>query len=95
MKNFDEIYDNMSGIFSKIENIMGYIYQDLQLDPNNEKNCELLQQLGEAALKVLDTQRELVETNAFGEISGSLISNIDSKALALTTALSQTNQKKR
>ena len=42
MEKFDLIYDDMSNIYSELENIMGEIYQEINVNPNNDKNNLLL-----------------------------------------------------
>ena len=89
MEKFGTMYDNMTGIYSELENIMGSIYQELQVDPTNGKNADLLQGVGSVALKVLSSQRDLVEMYGDKDLKASLINNIDSKAMTLSTALEQ------
>ena len=95
MERFDKMYDGLSGAYSELENIMGSVYEELQLDPTNEKNANLLQGLGSVALKVLSSQRELVENYGDKDLKDSLLSNIDSKTIALSNALSQDRNRTR
>jgi len=95
MERFGRTYDGLSGVYSELENIMGSVYEELQLDPSNERNANLLQGLGSVALKVLSSQRELVENYGDKDLKDSLLSNIDSKTIALSNALSQDRNRTR
>lgn len=95
MERFGKTYDGLSGVYSELENIMGSVYEELQLDPANERNANLLQGLGSVALKVLSSQRELVESYGDKDLKDSLLSNIDSKTIALSNALSQDRNRTR
>lgn len=35
MEKFDAIYDNLSGLYSEIESMMGSVYEELQAEPTN------------------------------------------------------------
>lgn len=94
MERFDTMYDNLSGIYSELESMMGSIYEELQSDPTNIDKANFLQGLGNVALKILSTQRDLVEEFSDRDVKDILISNIDNKASVLTTALAQSNNRK-
>lgn len=95
MEKFDNTYDSLSGVYSELENIMSNIYRELQIDPTNEKNMNLLQGLGSVALKVINSQKELVESYGDKEIKESLLLNLDAKEISLSSALVQNINKTR
>jgi hypothetical protein len=95
MERFDSIYDSLSGVYSELESMMGSIYGELQIDPTDEKNVNLLQGLGSIALKVISSQKGLVESYGDKELRDSLLSNLDAKATALSSALAQDRNKTR
>ncbi len=93
MENFDHVYDNLTSVYSEIEKIMGEVYEDIQLN-HNERDILMLQKLGSVALKTLSTQKDLIQRYGDKELSYSLLSNIDSKAMSLSRALDQNNDLK-
>ena len=43
MDKFGRVYDNLSSIYSELEDIMGSLYDELQSDPMNMEKANLLQ----------------------------------------------------
>lgn len=95
MERFNNMYDSLSDVYLELENIMGSIYGELQIDPTNERNINLLQELGNVALKVIYSQKGLVENYGDKEIKDSLLTNLDAKEETLSSALAQNKNKTR
>lgn len=93
MEGFDNMYDSLSVAYSELENIMSSIYGELQMDPANEKNMNLLQGLGSVALNVINSQKGLVESYGDKGIKESLLLNLDAKEETLLSALAQSKNK--
>jgi len=83
--------DNLSPIYSDIEQIMVSVYKDIQLNPDDEKNINLLEGLGVVATKVIRSQKNLVEIYESADFKDIILSNLEEKEIALKNALSQTN----
>ena len=89
MEMFENVYDNYSTIYSELESMMVSIYDELQKDPTNVDKANMLQGLGNVALRVINSQMELVDTYGDRQFKDSLLSNLDNKAMMLSDVLKQ------
>lgn len=94
-ENFGEIYDNMSLTYSELESMMGTIYEEMQNNPSDDRNNNLLQGLGSIGLKILSSQRDFTEMYGDADLKETLVSRLDEKISVLSNALSQDNKKMR
>lgn len=95
MEKFGATYDNLSTIYSGLEDIMVSIYEDLQNDPTNVEKSNLLQGLGNVALKVLYSQMQFVDDYEESHLKENLLSSLDSKAAMLSDTLSRDRDRTR
>jgi len=89
MEKFDNVYDSLTGVYSAIEYMMGEVYEELQQDPDNMDKSNFLQGLGSVALKVINSQQQLVESYAPIELKETFLSKLDEKQLILSNSLEQ------
>ena len=87
MDKFGNLYDNLSSIYSELEDIMGSLYEELQKDPMNMEKANLLQGLGSVANKVISSQMEFVESYGDPQFKDNLLTNLDNRQRALLEAL--------
>lgn len=83
-EQFDYVYEQMNKSFSYVEGMMGVICDKIKNDPTNSENIEILEGLGEIALKILYSQREFTDVYADGEM----------KDYYMSDAVSQTRSSK-
>lgn len=95
MEKFDIMYDNLSGLYSEIENMMDNVYRELQTDPTNIDKANFLQLLGSVALKVISSQQLLVESYSSIEFKDTLLARLDEKTVVLKDALEKDKYKSR
>ena len=95
MEKFGATYDNLSAIYTGLEEIMAAIYEQLQNDPTNVEKSDLLQGLGRVALKVIYSQMQFVDDYENSQLKESLLSNLDSKAMMLSDALARDRDRAR
>ena len=95
MEKFDIMYDNLSGLYSEIENMMDNVYRELQTDPTNIDKVNFLQGLGSVALKVISSQQLLVESYSSIEFKDTLLARLDEKTVVLKDALEKDKYKSR
>lgn len=91
MENFDNTFSNLNEIYSRLDNIMGAVFNELQTDPTNKNKSNLLQELGDLSLKVISSQQQFAESYAPREYSEEIVSRLESKKEALTSALGQSS----
>lgn len=90
---FSNVYDSMTGNYGELERIMESVYQYTQSNPSNEEAEELLVGLGKVAQKMIGTQKEFTIQYGDSSIKGSLMDNLDDKALSLASSLEETKEK--
>lgn len=95
MEKFDIMYDNLSGLYFEIENMMDNVYRELQTDPTNIDKVNFLQGLGSVALKVISSQQLLVESYSSIEFKDTLLARLDEKTVVLKDALEKDKYKSR
>lgn len=94
-ENFGQIYDSMSRTYSELESMMGTIYEEMQNNPSDERNNNLLQGLGSIGLKMLFSQRDFTESYGDNDLKETLVSKLDEKITTLSNDLSQENKRVR
>ena len=87
MDKFGRVYDNLSSIYSELEDIMGSLYEELQNEPTNMEKSNLLQGLGSVANRILSSQMEFVESYGDPQYKDNLLTNLDNRQSALLDAL--------
>lgn len=89
MENFDRVFDDLTGVYSELENVMGSLYNDIQNNPEDQRSIEMLRGLGNVASRLLASQRDLVESYCDHEFKENLDRRLEEKEMVLSTALSQ------
>lgn len=95
MEKFNAMYDNLSGLYSEIESMMGSVYEELQTEPTNVDKANFLQGLGSVALKVISSQQQLVESYCSNDFKDTLLARLDEKSIVLKNALEKDRNKTR
>lgn len=85
----------MTLTYSELESIMGTIYEEMQNNPSDDRNANLLQGLGSIGLKMLSSQRDFTEMYGDVDLKETLVSKLDEKMSVLSNALSQENKRMR
>ncbi|MFA5602155.1 MAG: hypothetical protein WDA21_00230 [Bacilli bacterium] len=86
--DFDIIYYEMVENYSRTIDLMGVVHKNGEVS-----SLAVLEELGEIAENMLDTQGEFVLTYCTPKLRESLLTNIDAKKSSLFTALGKNKEK--
>lgn len=78
-EDFEIVYNKINTSFEYVEGMMGVIYDKLINDPMNEEIKEIYEGLGDAALRILSSQRDFVEVYAAGEMKDYYMEKVEDK----------------
>ena len=86
MNKFDEVYEDMTATYEKLEEIMSDLYQHLQDNPSDDMTRNTLMRLTTVAQNMLFSQKGFTSAYADPSIKEVLIDKLDSKTVALEQA---------
>ena len=92
-KDFAVVYGGFDEVYNDLKSVMSNLYETIQREPEVEDNKQLLEKLGEISLKLLSSQRRLV--NVYGDrcTKDLYVSLTDSKKSNMEEALNQIDSK--
>ena len=85
--NFSTIYDSMNASYSFLEDIMGELYEQIQLNPNDTASKDQFEKLAMLAQKMLFTQSQYMDSYGDNDLKGYYEERITDKANNLQDAL--------
>lgn len=92
-KDFAVVYGGFDEVYNDLKSVMSNLYETIQRKPEVEDNKQLLEKLWEISLKLLSSQRRLV--NVYGDryTKELYISLTNSKKSNMEEALNQIDSK--
>lgn len=77
--DFDAVYNKINTSFEYVKDMMGVMYDRLINDPTNEEIKEIYEGLGDAALRILSSQRDFIDVYATGEMKDYYMERVEDK----------------
>lgn len=78
-ENFEIVYDRINKSFEYVNDMMGAMYDKLINDPMNEEIKEIYEGLGDAALRILSSQREFIDLYTTGQMKDYYMERVEDK----------------
>jgi len=76
---FEAVYNKINTSFEYVRDMMGVMYDKLINDPTDEATKEIYEGLGDAALRILSSQRDFIYVYAKSEDKGFLLEMVEDK----------------
>lgn len=78
-ENFGNVYDAMSHNYGELERLLGYIYEYMQNNPNDEFARDMFNKVNIIGQNMIFSQKEFTSSYCEESIKDNLIENLDSK----------------
>ncbi len=93
MEKFGEVYDKMSTNYKAVEDMMGVIYEQMQVLPDNQGLQSILQGLGKIAKGMISSQMDFTDAYCDTNLKSSLMNNLSDKESVLLNVLNENKSK--